>query len=705
MTLCRDISSVSVTPSLDDTTTTASSSTDTNDMIEALRSNVIGDRCKIKTPFGEKEIVYSDYTASGRSLQFVEDYMLDVVIPTYANTHTEASATGAQTTHLREEARDIIHDALNAPRDEYVVLFTGTGATGAIDKLFRVLGLGISEFSEKKWNLAKHIPEKERPIVFISHYEHHSNELMWRESVVRCIVIDEGNDGTPNLDHLERELVKYKDERVPMIGSFSAGSNVTGLRSPVRAIARLLHQYGAYAFFDYAGVGAYVNIDMKGSVDGNSDDSIDAAFFSPHKFIGGPGSSGVLVAKNKLFHKAFDIETTNPTTPGGGTIEFVWGGGQVYSSDIEYREDSGTPGILQSIRAGLAFKVKEMVGSDNIEKLEHRHTAFALSNWKENQNIALMGSDRLCFHLPARRVSIFSFNVLSPVPFNFFEDDSKKFAVSHIVKSLNQYAKIGHSESKVSDKIPLHFNFVITLLNDVYGIQGRSGCSCAGPYSERLFNGRSLDRTAAEQYFKSVSAYPPFKYGWARVNLNYFITDDEAWFIVEAVKQIAQHGWKLLPFYTQDLESGQFIHHSALSSDGSVNKPAQMASIHDLNPLSSRQRREVNIKPKTVVISVKNPKTMKESKSLSKNKTMKESKSLSKNFSQTTILQNSAMTDQRDLFTFQEILDDAINLYKKSEKMWKPEVKDFVKPFQDESHLDNVWWLLPSQVEAYLNSC
>jgi selenocysteine lyase/cysteine desulfurase len=347
-----------------------------NDMIEHLRMNIIGDRCIIKTPFGKKEVVYADYTASGRALKFVEDYVLEVAIPTYANTHTEASATGARTTHLREEARDMIHQATNAPSNEYVVLFTGTGATGAIEKLFRVLGLGISEFAEKKWNLSNHIPLEQRPVVFVSHYEHHSNELMWRESIARCVVIQEGADGTPELAHLERELIKYEKERVPMIGSFSAGSNVTGIQSPVRVISSLLHKYGAYAFFDYAGVGAYVDIDMKGTVKGNVDDSIDAGFFSPHKFVGGPGSSGVLIARKKLFHKAFDIETTTASTPGGGTIDYVWHGGQAYSQDIEYREDSGTPGILQSIRAGLAFKVKDMVGCKNIEKLEGIHSAF-----------------------------------------------------------------------------------------------------------------------------------------------------------------------------------------------------------------------------------------------------------------------------------------------------------------------------------------
>ena len=343
--------------------------------VDLIRSNVIGSRCIITTPFGKKEIVYADYTASGRALQFVEDYMVKVVAPMYANTHTEASATGAQTTHLREESRDFIREATNAPIDDYAVLFTGSGATGAIEKLFRALGLGIPEYAEKKWNISKRlITENQRPVVFVSHFEHHSNELIWRESIARCVVIREGHDGTPDLAHLESELLLYKQEKVPMIGSFSAGSNVTGIRAPVRSICKLLHQHGAYAFFDYAGVGAYVKIDIKGD---GEDGAMDAAFFSPHKFIGGPGSSGLLIARHKLFHKAFDIETTMATTPGGGTIDYVTRTDRSYSKDIETREDAGTPGILQAIRTGLAFKVKEIVGTDTIERLEHMNCSMA----------------------------------------------------------------------------------------------------------------------------------------------------------------------------------------------------------------------------------------------------------------------------------------------------------------------------------------
>ena len=273
-----------------------------------------------------------------------------------------------------------------------------------------------------------------------------------------------------------------------MIGSFSAGSNVTGIKSPVRSISKLLHKYKAYAFFDYAGVGAYVEIDMKGSADPNENDSIDAAFFSPHKFIGGPGSSGVLIARHVLFHEAFDIKTEYASTPGGGTIDLVTRDMNKYSENIEYREDAGTPNILGNIRAGLAFKVKELVGSETVERLENTHCAVALNAWRSNPAIALMGANRVSYHFATRRVSIFSFNILSPIEVDYgrkpesprsattdFAGNTSESLPKLIATALSRTANIGTVEIDYLH-MPLHYNFVIALLNDVYGIQGRGGC-------------------------------------------------------------------------------------------------------------------------------------------------------------------------------------------------------------------------------------
>ncbi len=646
---------------------TSNNSTVANQAVSIIRANIIGDRYTIETPFGPKEIVYADYTASGRSLQFIEDYMTKVVAPAYANTHTEASATGSQTTHLREEARDFIRTALNAPSDEYAVLFTGSGSTAAIEKMIQCLGIGIPEYADKKWNLSQHIPENERPVVFISHYEHHSNELPWRESIARCVVIKEEKDGSPDLKHLEKELIKYKTENVPMIGSFSAGSNVTGIKSPVKTICSLLHRYGAYAFVDYAGVGPYVKIDMKSESNDGEDSSIDAAFFSPHKFIGGPGSSGLLVARRKLFQNAFGVETTKAACPGGGTIDYVSRETHGYSENIEYREDSGTPGILQSIRAGLAFKVKEMVGCETIENLEHLHCALALTAWRSNPFVALMGADRVSYQFPTRRVSIFSFNLLSPVIVKPVSPRSTECHIGFertyselISESLNRYARIGKVEPR-SDSIPLHYNFVIALLNDVYGIQGRGGCSCAAPYGLDMFNISGSDPELMDHVYKLFKNVPGSKPGWARVNFNYFISKYEVAYIIEAVKQISKDGWKLLPLYVQDLSTGQFHHRSAKKTSVTT---GSLFSMEDI--------------------------------------TISDEKGLHIKFPKPKITQG-----QRDRSYYRHALAQAKKLYEKESKRSRKrqrKIQDFTSELPPDLGEEDIWWLRPSQAEEYLMS-
>lgn len=660
------------------TTVTTRSSNDKNSssekvakLCEFLRSNIIGNRCLIKTPFhAEQEIVYADYTASGRCLRFVEEYMSKVVLPTYANTHTEASATGAQTTLLREDARDIIHKSLNAPKKDYTVLFTGSGSTAAIHKIFNVLGLGIPEYAEKKWSLSEMVPENERPIIFVSHMEHHSNELPWRHSLARCVVIDESRDGTPSLAHLESELVKYSTEQVPMIGSFSAGSNVTGIRSPVRTICRLLHSYGAYAFFDYAGVGAYVKVDIGSDGD---ESCIDAAFFSPHKFVGGPGSSGVLVARTKLFHGAFDIKTVHASAPGGGTVGYVFRHKHTFAEDIAFREEAGTPGVLQDIRAGLAFKVKEMMGCESIEALENMHTMMALNAWRSNPCIALMGADRISYHTATRRVPIFSFNIISPVKrLSKCADTTSASLEKTLPMKLSNLANIGALESSNECNIPLHYNFVIALLNDLYGIQGRGGCSCAGPYGMDLFD---FDEAAMPESVTSCFDVATFKPGWTRVNLNYFISRHEVDFITEAVNQISKYGWVLLPLYVQDVKSGKFIHHTKINANGEEMVESVTCSLNDLTFETSKDE-------KTEVIKV------------SYNKP-------------------TCLLDERERSSYIQVLNDAMDIYKRElmkETATRPSnilnfTSDSVSYLHDNEVLrENIWWLLPNQAEKYIQS-
>ena len=381
------------------------------------------------------------------------------------------------------------------------------------------------------------------------------------------MAIAEDATGRPDLAMLERKLIEYA-ERPTKIGSFSAGSNVTGICTDVSAVAELLHAHGALAFFDFAGTGAYVAIDMSPPPRASgADASMDAIFLSPHKFIGGPGSSGLLVARRSLFSRA-----SAPTCPGGGTVSYVWPHGHDYEEAIEAREDGGTPPILQAIRCGLAFKVKEMVGCSAIEQREQALGRAALEAWSAHPALLLMGSDRTAYFDYEKRVSIISFNILLPESFPRTE-------------ATRSYA------ARFGGRPMLHPHFVIQLLNDVYGIQGRSGCSCTGPYGHRLFgmadapggstinplsaalrsvvlgNGENAAKlgashTSLTNFFSLTPSHAVPQSGWARVNFNYFIDDAEAKFVRDAVLQIATDGWRLLPLYQIDPRSGQFVHRS-----------------------------------------------------------------------------------------------------------------------------------------------
>ena len=402
-------------------------------MLDWVRNSVIGADEAVMGPYGLRRVTYADYTASGRSLAPIEDYIRDAVLPLYANTHSESSGTGIQTTRFREEARRSILDACGGDSAEHAVLFAGSGSTGAIDKLVACLNLRLPADLDARYHLHHQIPVEERPVVFIGPYEHHSNELAWRESIADVIEIPEDHDGRIDLEALEHALVEHTD-RPLKIGSFSAASNVTGILSDTRAISVLLHRYGALSLWDFAAAAPYIDIDMSPNRTGEDAelDYMDAVFISPHKFIGGPGTPGVLVARRELFRNSV------PSVPGGGTVEYVNPLEHVYLRDIERREEGGTPDIVGSIRAGLVFRVKSAVGTDVIREQEESFTHRALHRWEENTNIEVLGSHDL------PRLSIVSF----------------------VVRHEGRY---------------LHHNFVVALLNDLFGIQARGGCSCAGP--------------------------------------------------------------------------------------------------------------------------------------------------------------------------------------------------------------------------------
>jgi len=481
------------------------------DLVEKIHDSVIGKDTAVETPFGLRRVTYADYTASGRSLSFIEDYIRTQVLPMYANTHTETSGTGLQTTRFREDARDIIKRCLGANNDEHAVIFAGNGATGAVDRLIGILGLRIPDSLEQEYHLGDAIPANRHPVVFVGPYEHHSNELPWRESIADVVEINEDADGQIDLTELEERLVEYA-ERPLKIGSFSAASNVTGIISDTSAISRLLHKHDALSFWDFAASAPYVGISM-GSTKVDDGDYKDAIFISPHKLIGGPGSPGLLVARRDL------LTNKVPAVPGGGTVQYVSPDHHTYITDQEHREEGGTPAIIGSIRAGLVFKLKDEVGPDRIRGLEHHFIRRAIDSWKTNPSIDILGNP------DAERLSIVSFVI------------------------------------RTEDKV-LHHNYVVALLNDLFGIQARGGCSCAGPYGHRLLG---IDLETSRRFEDVIATgCEVLKPGWVRLNFNYFISESEFDYIVEAVHMIGSDGWRLLPLYTYETESGIWRHRDGL---------------------------------------------------------------------------------------------------------------------------------------------
>jgi len=490
-----------------------------------LRSQIVGIDTQIDTAFGKRLITYADYTASGRSLRFIEDYLLEKQA-LYANSHTEDDTTGRVTTELLHQAEARIKQAVNAGPDGRIIA-TGTGATGAIDRMQQIVGVRLapasrmileqltsSFLSAEKNAEFNTYREHHQPVVFVGPYEHHSNELSWREGICTVVEVNLDAEGAIDLKHLEALLNDPAYDNRLRIGSFSAASNVTGMISPVAEIAALLHQHDALAFFDYAASAPYVNIDMNppANADIEGDISLDAIFISPHKFLGGPGASGVLVFNQRCYHG--DLP---PTLAAGGTVDYVGPDSHTFIPDIEAREKSGTPGILQTLKAALVFEIKATIGAETIEAREHSMTEQAIQRWGAHQNIDILGNPD-----PKRRVGIISFNILR------------------------------------NGKQLLHPRFVTTLLDDLFGIQSRAGCSCAGPYGHQLLG---IDHLHSERYKHWITkGFHGIKPGWCRIGFHYVFDDYETAFILDAVEFIADYGYRFLPLYSFDNHTGIWQH-------------------------------------------------------------------------------------------------------------------------------------------------
>lgn len=472
------------------------------DIAGFIRQNEVGRRACVETPFGRRLMFYADLTATGRYLHFVERWV-ERIRPFYANTHTAVSSTGRITTALREKAREVVARAVRAGPDD-VVLFTGAGATSAVNKLVGLLGLRIDEPLDRSYRLSARIPAAERPVVFLGPYEHHSNELPWVESIAEVVEIDLDAAGRIDLRDLERKLAAHAD-RPLKLGSFSAASNVTGVLSDVAAIARALHRGGAYAVFDYAAAGPYVPIDMHPA---DPEARIDALFLSTHKFVGGPQASGLLVAHRALFR------TRRPERPGGGTVDYVSGSGRDaidYVERLDEREEGGTPAIIGDVRAGTAFLVREMIGAQRIREHEVLLARRALERLRKHPRIELLGPHDL------ERLAILSFNI---------ED--------------------------------LHHDLVSALLDHLFGIQNRAGCSCAGPYGHRLLG---IDRATSERFRGLIRrGVEGIKPGWVRVTIPFYANEDDVEFLLSAIEFVADHGRAFVPRYRLSWSDGVWRH-------------------------------------------------------------------------------------------------------------------------------------------------
>lgn len=465
------------------------------------KENTIGNNQSFTTPYGEKKMIYADWVASGRLYKDIEDIISNRFGPFVANTHTETSETGTIMTKAYHHAKDIIRKHVNASEND-ILITSGFGMTGVVNKLQRILGLkACADFDPKTKECT---PKKDRPVVFVSHMEHHSNHTSWYETNADVVLIEEGDDQLIDLNKLRKTVEQYKDRSLK-IGSFTACSNVTGIETPYYEMAQIMHENGGLCFIDFAASAPYVDINMHPD---NKLQALDAIFFSPHKFLGGPGSSGVLLFNKDLY------SNKSPDQPGGGTVDWTNAWGEYkYSDNIEAREDGGTPGFLQAIKTALSIELKEKMGVDNIRKREHQLMQIVFE----------------------RLPKIPGMNILADKVKN------RVGAVSFYIDNI-------------------HFNLVVKLLNDRFGVQVRGGCACAGTYGHILL-GVTIEEShrITEMIDKGDLSKKP---GWVRLSIHPTMTDEELIYICDAIDAIAKNHQEWAKDYTYDPSTNEFNHKS-----------------------------------------------------------------------------------------------------------------------------------------------
>ena len=462
-----------------------------------FRQQIIGQGLTHKIADKVQDIIYADWTASGRLYQPIEHYISHTLGPYIANTHTETNLTGSTMTLAYHQAQKVIKHHVNAC-DNDILITSGAGMTDVVNKFQRILGLRIPERMQGQVKFE----EAEKPVVFITHMEHHSNQTTWYECDVTLEIVNPDDNGLPSLAHLEELLVKYQD-RPLKIGSFSACSNVTGIKTPYYQLAEIMHKHNGVCFVDFACSAPYVDIDMHPT---NKAQTLDAIFFSPHKFLGGPGSSGVLVFNKTLYKNKV------PDHPGGGTVTWTnpWGEHSFFNN-IEVREDGGTPGFLQCIRTALAIKVKDAMGVEKITAREKELTLLVMNGLNKNNQVKILEPN------VTDRLSIVSFYIEN-----------------------------------------VHYNLVVRLLNDKFGIQTRGGCSCAGTYGHILLN---VDQGTSQKITQQIDAGDYCeKPGWIRASFHPTTTDKEAQFVVDAIHCITENITEWAKEYRFNPATGDFEH-------------------------------------------------------------------------------------------------------------------------------------------------